>query len=165
MLKRGARTRLTCFIKAGKVPSRYQTKQKRRIIMNKKQVQKRVLQNGKPLALSKFNWDEDTRTFSSRESDLILDFKGINDCTFTARWDCTFNAGADCTFRTGSCCTFRTGSRCTFDTGYNCTFKTGYGCVIVRRDEFEVIQPKQGQTIQLCPFGVKGHLVDGVKHG
>ena len=33
--------------------------------MNKKEVQKRVLQEGKPLALSKFKWDEKTKTFSS----------------------------------------------------------------------------------------------------
>ena len=33
--------------------------------MNKKEVQQRVLQNGKPLDLDKFEWDEKTNTFSS----------------------------------------------------------------------------------------------------
>ena len=74
--------------------------------MNKKQVQKRVLQGGKPLALSKFTWCEKTKTFSSKENDLVIDFAGI--------WDCTFTTGGDCTFKTGGDCTFKTGERCTF---------------------------------------------------
>jgi len=38
--------------------------------MTKKEVQQRVLQNGKPLPLDKFKWDEKTKTFSSNESKL-----------------------------------------------------------------------------------------------
>ena len=96
--------------------------------MNKKEVQKRVLQNGKPLALSKFNWDEKTNTFSSIEDKLVIDFNDINNCTFDTGYSCTFDTGADCTFKTGSGCTFDTGSGCTFDTGADCTFNTGYNC-------------------------------------
>ena len=70
--------------------------------MTKKEVQKRVLQNGKPLALSKFTWDEDTKTFSSSEHHLILNFKEINDCTFKTSSSCTFKTGSSCTFNTGS---------------------------------------------------------------
>ena len=46
--------------------------------MYKKEVQQRVLQNGKPLDLNKFEWDEKTNTFSSEESGLVLDFRGIS---------------------------------------------------------------------------------------
>jgi len=28
------------------------------------------------------------------------------------------------------------------------------------KEKFEVIQPKGNQTIQLCPSGIKGYLVD-----
>ena len=42
--------------------------------MDKKEVQKRVLQNGKPLALNKFSWDEKTKTFSSIENNLTINF-------------------------------------------------------------------------------------------
>jgi hypothetical protein len=50
--------------------------------MNKNEVQKRVLQNDKPLALNKFSWHEKTRTFSSDENNLIINFDGIEGCTF-----------------------------------------------------------------------------------
>jgi hypothetical protein len=96
--------------------------------MNKKEVQKRVLQNGKPLDLDKFSWCEKTKTFSSDENYLVLDFKDINDCTFTTGSNCTFDTGYDCTFNTGSNCIFNTEYDCTFNTGSNCTFNTEYYC-------------------------------------
>jgi len=115
--------------------------------MNKKEVQKRVLQNGKPLALKKFSWCEKTKTFSVKEDYLIIDFAGIGDCTFTTGggctfttgggctfttgWDCTFKTGGGCTFTTGWDCTFTTGGDCTFTTGWDCTFKTGWDCTWV----------------------------------
>ena len=88
--------------------------------MNKLEVQKRFLQNGKPLDLEKFEWDEKTNTFSSKENYLVIDFNEIDDCTF--------DTGSGCTFKTGSGCTFKTDYGCTFKTGSGCTFKTGYGC-------------------------------------
>jgi hypothetical protein len=42
--------------------------------MNKQEVQQRVLQNGIPLNMDKFSWDKKTKTFSSNESNLVLDF-------------------------------------------------------------------------------------------
>ena len=112
--------------------------------MTKEEVQKRVLRNGKPIALDEFMWDEKTRTFSSQLNCLVLDFTAWDDCTFTTgygctfttRYDCTFTTGYGCTFKTGdgctfttwSGCTFTTGDDCTFTTGDSCTFKTGYGC-------------------------------------
>jgi hypothetical protein len=104
--------------------------------MNKKEVQQRVLQNGKPLALDKFEWDEKAEVFSTAEDDLVLDFRGVicitfntgSGCTFKTGSDCTFRTGSYCIFKTGSDCTFKTGSGCTFDTGWGCTFKTGSGC-------------------------------------
>ena len=91
--------------------------------MTKSQIQKRILQNGKPLEIDKFEWDETTRTFSSNENRLVLDFKDM--------FGCTFNTGSGCTFTTGSGCTFTTGSGCTFNTGFGCTFNTGSGCTFV----------------------------------
>ena len=58
--------------------------------MTKSQIQKRILQNGKPLEIDKFEWDETTRTFSSNENRLVLDFKDM--------FGCTFNTGSGCTF-------------------------------------------------------------------
>ena len=103
--------------------------------MTKKEVQQRVLQNGKPLDLEKFEWDEKTNTFSSSEDGLVLDFAG---CSY---------------------CTFNTGFNCTFNTGYDCTFNTEDNCVVVRRDIYEVIELKSGQKIRLNDCGVKGYQV------
>ena len=96
--------------------------------MNKKEVQKRVSQNGIALPLDKFSWDEKTKTFSSKEYDLVIDFNDQSDCTFNTGSGCTFSTWSDCTFKTGSDCTFKTGSSCTFKTRSDCTFKTGSGC-------------------------------------
>ena len=112
--------------------------------LTKENIQKRVLQNGEQLSLDKFSWDESTRTFSSVENDLVLDFSNLNyytfctgsyctfktgsDCTFKTSYNCTFGTGSNCTFKTGSECTFKTGSECTFKTSYYCTFKTGSEC-------------------------------------
>jgi hypothetical protein len=95
---------------------------------NKKDVQSRVLQKGKKLALNKFSWGEKTKTFSSEENDLVIDFAGIDNCTFKTGYGCTFKTGYGCTFKTGFGCTFTTGSGCTFTTGFGCTFTTGFGC-------------------------------------
>jgi hypothetical protein len=96
--------------------------------MNKKQIQQRVLQDGKPLALDKFEWDEKAQVFSTTEYNLVLDFTGIDYVTFKTDSYCTFNTGSGCTFKTSSGCTFKTDSYCTFNTGSGCTFKTGSGC-------------------------------------
>ena len=108
--------------------------------MTKQQVQQRVLQNGKPLDLDKFEWDEKTNTFSSEEDYLVIDFSDISYCTF----------------KTGFSCTFNTGSYCTFKTGSDCTFKTGEQCVVVRRDVYEVIELEENKEIRLNEYGKKG---------
>ena len=86
-----------------------------------------VTQYGKELDPSKYNWDPKTKTFSTTEDDLVLDFSNINGVTF--------------------------------DTGDNCTFKTGKESVIVRRDVFEIIQPKPEETIKLNSISIKGYTV------
>ena len=110
--------------------------------LTKKDIQQRVSQNGNKLALSKFSWDAEAKTFSTTENNLVLDFKGINNCTF----------------KTSSDCTFDTGSYCTFDTSSYCTFKTGSDCVIIRRDVFQVIQPKENEIIKLCTYDISGYI-------
>jgi hypothetical protein len=111
--------------------------------------------NGKDLDPSLYNWDENTKTFSTKEEGLVLDFTDVSGVTFNTGYFCTFNTGPyctfdtgpyctfktgaecafntcyDCTFKTGSSCTFNTGSYCTFDTGSDCTFKTNYDCVFI----------------------------------
>ena len=134
--------------------------------LTKENIQKRVLQNGQQLSLDKFSWDESTRTFSSAEDNLVLDFSNLNYytfktdsyCTFKTGSYCTFKTGYDCTFTTGSYCTFTTGYDCTFDTGSDCTFNTGSECVVVRRDIFEVILLKENIQTKLCPYGIKSYL-------
>ena len=97
--------------------------------LTKENIQKRVLQNGEQLSLDKFSWDESTRTFSSVENDLVLDFSNLNYYTFCTGSYCTFKTGSDCTFKTSYNCTFDTDSYCTFDTDSYCTFDTGSNCI------------------------------------
>ena len=119
--------------------------------MTKKEVQQRVLKNGKPLDLDKFEWDEKTNTFSSNENYLVLDFCNLSYCTF--------KTGSYCTFETDSDCTFDTGSYCTFKTGSDCTFKTGKECVLVRRDVYEIIELVADQKIKLNEYEIKGYKI------
>jgi hypothetical protein len=142
-----------------------------------------ITQNGKSLDPSKYTICEKTKTFSTNEDGLVLDFNGLygwsfktgSGCTFDTGANCTFDTGSNCTFDTGSGCTFDTGSNCTFKTGFSCTFKTGFdctfdtrscclltvgeNCVIVRRDIFDVIQPEPNKTIKLNGYGVTGFVV------
>ena len=132
--------------------------------MTKKEVQQRVLKNGKPLDLDKFKWDKKTNAFSSKEGWLTLDFGDCAYCIFKTGTYCNFDTGSycifftgsDCNFDTGTFCNFITGSDCTFKTGSRCTFKTGKDCVIIRRDIFEIIQPKKNEKIRLNGCGIKG---------
>ncbi len=103
-----------------------------------------ITQYGKPLDEYKYTIDLDTRTFSSSEDELVLDFSGLGRWTFKTGISCTFKTGdyctfktyANCTFKTGKCCTFKTGKCCTFNTGecstfdtlWSCTFDTGDDC-------------------------------------
>jgi len=88
-----------------------------------------VTKNGKPLDEKFYTWDENSRTLSTTQNDLVLDFSKTGpECTFDTGSNCTFKTGYDCTFKTGSYCTFNTRSDCTFDTCDDCTFDTGSGC-------------------------------------
>jgi uncharacterized cupin superfamily protein len=87
-----------------------------------------ITQYGKELDKSKYSWNEKTKTLTTKENDLVLDFSDYFGVTFKTGDSCTFKTGSSCAFDTGSNCTFNTGSSCTFNTGSNCTFKTGYVC-------------------------------------
>ena len=134
-----------------------------------------VTKNGKKLDKNLYTWDEESKTFSTKEDRLVLDFSEYNgvtfktsygctfktghDCTFNTSHSCTFDTGPYCTFKTGSGCTFKTVYDCTFDTGSSCTFKTEEDCVIVRRDVFEIIQPEPNVKIRLNGWGEKGYTL------
>jgi len=107
--------------------------------MNKKEVQARILLNGKPLLLDRFKWDSKTKTFTSDVNRLVIDFTGFPNCTFNTGAFCMFRTSSQCTFKTRGHCIFNTGYGCTFETGTHCvfiaegssTFKTGYGCTFI----------------------------------
>ena len=104
-----------------------------------------ITKNGKELDKTLYEWDEKTRTFSTLENGLVLDF----------------GTGSGCTFKTSFNCTFNTRSYCTFKTGSNCTFDTGSDCVIVRRDTYQIIEISD-ESITLCPHAVRGYIKNGV---
>ena len=87
-----------------------------------------ITRNGEPLDESLYTWDEKTKTLSTEENKLILDFSSYSNCTFNTGFGCTFKAGSFCTFKVGSYCTFDTDYNCIFNTGSDCTFNTNFGC-------------------------------------
>jgi hypothetical protein len=95
-----------------------------------------ITQYGIELDKSQYSWNEKTKTLSTTENNLVLDFSdyfGVTfktgySCTFKTGYSCAFNTGAYCTFNTGDSCVFYTGHDCTFDTGSDCTFDTGSDC-------------------------------------
>jgi hypothetical protein len=93
-----------------------------------------VTKNGKPISSNLYTWDEKTRTFSTTERGLVLDFTGIDNITFKTGSGCTFKTGVNCVFNTGADCTFKTGPDCTFDTESDCTFETNQGCTFQTKD-------------------------------
>jgi len=148
-----------------------------------------VTQNGKPLNENQYTWNKSTKTFSSTENNLVLDFSDVGNCTFNTGYscifktgvdctfdtgfncafktgdDCTFKTGVDCAFDTGRRCTFDTGRRCTFNTDCNCAFNTGVDCVVVRRDVFEVIELEENVKIKLNDCRIKGYtVIEDVKY-
>jgi hypothetical protein len=134
-----------------------------------------VTKNGNPLSKKLYTWDEKTKTFSSKEDGLVLDFIDIDGVTFKTGYFCTFLTGSDCTFNTGSYCTFNTdsdcifntGAECTFKTGSNCTFKTGFGCIfevgdncsLIRYDVRGVTEIPTNNKIKLNYYGFAGYTV------
>ena len=68
------------------------------------------------------------------------------------------DAGDSSTIDAGGSSTIKAGDSSTINAG-------GSNIVIVRRDIFEVIQSKEGDIIQLCPYKIAGHLVGGLKDG
>jgi hypothetical protein len=94
-----------------------------------------VTQFGKPLHPSKYHWNEDTKTFSTNEYNLVLDFTDINGVTF----------------KTGFYCTFKTGSECTFNTSEN--------CVAIRYDVTGIIELPNRKTIKLNGYEIPGYTV------
>jgi len=141
--------------------------------MDKKQIQQRVLQGGKPLKLTKFSWREKTKTFSSNEDGLVIDFSNIDNSTIKAGWKSTITAGPYSTItagwystiKAGSYSTITAGSYSTITAGWNSTITAGEYSVIVNRNVFEVIQPQEGDVIQICPQNIPGHLVNGIYNG
>jgi hypothetical protein len=140
-----------------------------------------ITQQGKELDKSKYSWNEKTRTLSTKENYLVLDFSDYNNVTFKTGSNCTFNTRSSCTFKTGDYCTFytshgctfktgsycifhtgysctlKTGDTCTFTTGAYCTFNTGENCVAIRYDVIGITVIPKNITIQFNSSGVSGY--------
>lgn len=141
--------------------------------MTKKEIQSRVLKNGKELALNKFAWNDKKRKFSSREHDLVLDFQGIDNVIFNTGNCCSFNTGSYCKFDTGNYCTFNTGSDCffntisvcTFNTGSDCIFDIGIGCTIVSIENAVVFNESKENVVIIRDDRKKIYDLDKFKKG
>ena len=59
-----------------------------------------VSNNGKIVSTELYDWNENTKTFSTNLSELVLDFGEINGVTIKCGCSCTIKCGSDCTIRT-----------------------------------------------------------------
>ena len=89
-----------------------------------------VLKNGKIVSSELYDWNENTKTFSTNSSGLVLDFGELTGVTIKCGNFCTINSSDFCTIKCGDSCTINCGSYCTIDCGYSCTIKCGYYCTI-----------------------------------
>jgi hypothetical protein len=122
--------------------------------MDKKEVQKRVLQNGKPLALSKFSWDKKTNTFCSNEENLFIDFNVLSvnvttgSCSTVTTGSCSTVTTGDCsTVKTGDCSTVTTGGCSTVTTGSYSTVTTG-DCSTVTTGSYSTVTTGDYSTVK-----------------
>jgi hypothetical protein len=97
-----------------------------------------ITKNGKELDPKLYTIDEENKTFSSKESDLVLDFSNEYGWSFNTGSYCTFKTGYSCTFKTRSYCTFYTLDNCTFNTGSDCTFYTLNNCTFNVYDDLKI---------------------------
>ena len=117
-----------------------------------------VSKNGEILSPEKYDWNENTKTFSTNLSELVLDFGEINGvtikcgynctikcgscCTINCESNCTINCGNSCTIKCGSCCTINCGNSCTIKCGNDCTIDSGYDCTIRTYWNTEIVAGK-----------------------
>ncbi len=115
-----------------------------------KEIKDRVLKDGKSLDPKLYTWDHVTRTFSSIENGITLDFEDMNGITFNTYYNCTFKTDNNCVFYTARGSNFNTGDNCNFNTEDKCTFKVGIGCVIINRNhnnKIIITQPIPNQKL------------------
>lgn len=132
----------------------------------KKQIQQRVLQNGKPLALSKFSWDGKTNTFSSEEENLVCDFSNINcvfakaghSSTLTAGDYSTLTACSHSTLTAGHSSTLTACDCSTLTAGYDSTLTAGSDSAIIRFGRLCLIESRENEIIKFCPYRIDGYL-------
>ncbi len=132
--------------------------------MNKLEVQKRVLQHGKPLDLDKFNWCEETKTFSSSENNLVIDFNGEDYCTLTTGNNCIFTTSSGCTFKTGDYCTFDTSISPQFAITNDEVIKIARVCHEVNKAYCEAIGDKSQKHWGLAEDWQKESSINGVNY-
>lgn len=107
-----------------------------------------VSQFGKPLDSSKYCWDATEKVFSSKESNLLLDFSIYTKATFNVKDYCTIIAGSNCIFNVRDCCTIKTKE--------NSIIIAGKNSVIIRKDVFEIISLEEYRAIKLNDALVPG---------
>ncbi len=90
-----------------------------------------VLKNGQIVDSGKYDWNENTKTFSSEEDGLVLDFGSMENVTIKVRNFCTIKCGNFCTIKCGSYCTIKCGYSCTINSGDDCTIRTYWNTEIV----------------------------------
>ena len=101
-----------------------------------------VSNNGEIVSTELYDWNENTKTFSTNLSELVLDFGEINGVTIKCGHYCTINSGSFCTINSGDYCTINCGNYCTIKCGFGCTINSGDSCTIRTYWNTEIVAGK-----------------------
>ncbi len=110
--------------------------------MLKQEISTRVLKNGSPLDLSKFEWDEEKNQFITSEPFLTIDFSDLHDMNVTIGDASTLVIWNNSDIKMGRMCTLICGlnsqviseSDCNIDAGIGSKIKSMYGTIIISRE-------------------------------
>ena len=114
--------------------------------MDKREVQKRVLRNGRPISIDSFEWVEETSTFSSSLNNLVIDFSNINSVTIKAGHGATITAGYGATITAWHGATIKAGDNATITAWDNASITAGANAKIATWDK-ATITAGDGATI------------------
>ena len=116
-----------------------------------------VSNNGEIVSSGKYDWNTNTKTFSSNEDGLVLDFGSLENVTIKVRNSCTINSDSYCTINSGYSCTINSGYSCTINSGFICTINSGSVCTIkcgdyctIRTYWNTIIFPQKNCGIHYC---------------
>jgi hypothetical protein len=117
--------------------------------MEKKEVQGRILKDGKKVALSKFHWDKTMRVFTTTLCGLMLDLGTEDNNTIKAEDNNTIKANYNNTIQANYNNTIKAEDNNTIQANYNNTIQANYNNTIQAEDNINILTTSNNNTLVL----------------